>query len=58
MVWQVSVTLPAYVAKFDGETRLPIEATSHHTKRSSGTCAIAHTSVCSTRHAEAHAGNS
>ena len=42
MVWQVSVTLPAYVAKFDGETRLPIEATSHHTKRSSGTLHTKH----------------
>lgn len=39
LVWQLSVTLPAYVAKLDGDKSEPMEAMSHHTRRSSGTCA-------------------
>lgn len=37
--WQLSVTLPAYLAKLDGETSEPIEATNHQRMRISGTCA-------------------
>ena len=39
LVWQLSVTLPAYCAKLDGEIKLPMDATNHQRMRSSGTCA-------------------
>ena len=42
LVWQFSVTLPAYVAKLDGETSEPMEAMSHQRRRSSGTLHTKH----------------
>ena len=58
LVWQLSVTFPAYCAKLDGETSEPIEATNHQRMRSSGTLHekhLAHSSAAVVPEKSSHA---